>query len=155
VAGNNSKVADGGSSTFLTSTAMHGLTRDISTPRMGSRASSFSHRDPSLVKLLREAVNWCSRCLHQLLGFNLKRAEIQALWLPIYRCFGLISKRIRLRSHFDPTIKLVSTLVRSNPKGTNFMCGSVLDSASALWWSFFGPLCGLCTGERPSARLGQ
>jgi hypothetical protein len=46
VAGNDSKVADGGGSTFSASTTVHGLTRDLSTPRMGSRASSRSFLGP-------------------------------------------------------------------------------------------------------------
>jgi hypothetical protein len=131
--GNDSKVADGGGSTFPPSTAVHGLTRDLSTPRMGSQASSFSPRDPSPVQLLREVANWCSRRPLQVIGFDLKRAEIRALWPPIYRGFGLILKRIRLRSHFDPSIELVSALVRFNPKGTNSMRGLGSDSASAPW----------------------
>jgi hypothetical protein len=35
----------------------------------------------------------------------------------IYVGFGLISKRIRSRSCFGPSIELVSALVRFNPKG--------------------------------------
>jgi hypothetical protein len=147
--GNDSKVADGSGSTFPPSTAVHGLTRDLSTPRMGSQASSFSPRDPSPVQLLREVANWCSRrplqvigfdlkraeirALWPPIGFDLKRAEIRALWPPIYRGFGLILKRIRLRSHFDPSIELISALVRFNPKGTNSMRGLGSDSASAPW----------------------
>jgi hypothetical protein len=46
VAGNDSKVVDGGGSAFIASTAVHGLTRDLLTPRMGSRASSRSFPDP-------------------------------------------------------------------------------------------------------------
>jgi hypothetical protein len=169
---NDSKLADGGGSTFLASTAVHGLTWDLLTPRMGSRASTFSPRDPSLVQLLREAVNWCLRRPLQVLGFDLKRAEIQALWLPIYRGFSLISKRIRLWSCFDPSIELIYALVRVNLKGTNSMRSSGSDSASTPWWrrdlagpllaslsraqwSFFGQQCGLCTGEKSSARLGR
>jgi hypothetical protein len=117
VAGNDSNVAVSGSSTFPTSTAPHGLTRDRSTPRMGSQASSFSPQDPPLVQLLREAANWCLRRLLRVLGFDQKRTEIRALWPPIYRGFGLISKRIRSRSCFDPSIELVSALVGINLKG--------------------------------------
>jgi hypothetical protein len=79
VVGNDSKVADGGGSTSSALTTVHGLTRDLLTPRMGSRASSFSPRDPSPVQLLREAANWCLRRLLRVLGFDLKRAEIWAL----------------------------------------------------------------------------
>jgi hypothetical protein len=42
-------------------------------------------------------------------------AKIRAPWLPIYRGFGLISKRILLRSRFDLSIELISALVRFNP----------------------------------------
>jgi hypothetical protein len=84
---------------------------------MGSRASSFSPRDPSRVQLLQEAANWCLRRPIQVLGFDLKWAEIRVLWPPIYGGFDLISKRIRSRSYFDPSIELVSVLVRFNPKG--------------------------------------
>jgi hypothetical protein len=131
--GNDSKVADGGGSTFPASTAVHGLTRDLLTPRMGSRASSFSPRDPYSVQLLREAVNWCLRRPLQVLGCNLKRAEIRALLPPICRGFGLISKIIRLQSRFDPSIELIFALVRFNPKGMNSMRGLGLNSASAPW----------------------
>jgi hypothetical protein len=62
-------------------------------------------------------VNWCPRCPLRVLGFDPKQAKIRAPWLPIYRGFGLISKRILLRSHFDLSIELVSTLVRFNPMG--------------------------------------
>jgi hypothetical protein len=116
-AGSDTKVADGGGSTFSASTVVHGLTWDLLTPRLGSWASPFSPRDPSPVQLLREAVNWCSRHPLQALGFDPKRAKIRAPWPPIYRGFGLITKRIRLRSHLDPSIKLVSTLVRFNLAG--------------------------------------
>jgi hypothetical protein len=131
--GNDSKVADGGGSTFPASTAVRGLTRDFLTPRMGSRASSFSPRDPYSVQLLREAVNWCLQRPLQVLGFNLKRAKIWALLPPIYRGFGLISKRIRLQSRFDPSIEIISALVRFNLKRTNSMHGLGLNSASAPW----------------------
>jgi hypothetical protein len=57
-------------------------------------ASSFSPRDPSLVQLLQEATNLFLQCPLRVLGFDLKRAEIWALWPPIYRGFGLILKRI-------------------------------------------------------------
>jgi hypothetical protein len=117
VARNNSKVADSSGSTFPASTVAHDLTRDPPAPRMGSWASSFSPRGPPLIQLLQEAVNWCLRRPLRVLGFDLKRAEIRALWLPIYRGFGLISKRIRSRSYFDPSIELVSVLVRINLKG--------------------------------------
>jgi hypothetical protein len=110
-------VVDDGDSTPPASTAVHGLTRDLPTPRMGSRASSFSPRDPSSVQLLREAANWCLQCPLRVLLFDLKRAEIRVLWLPIYRGFSLILKRIRSRSCFDPSIKLISALVSFNPKG--------------------------------------
>jgi hypothetical protein len=131
--GNDSKVADGGGSTSPASTAVHGLTRDLLTPRMTSRASSFSPRDPYSVQLLREAVNWCLQRPLQVLGFDLKRAEIRALLPPICRSFGLISKIIRLQSRFDPSIELIFALVRFNPKGMNSMRGLGLNSASAPW----------------------
>jgi hypothetical protein len=117
VVGNDSKVAVGVGSTFLASTTPHGLNRDPPAPRMGSQASLFSPQDPPLVQLLREAANWCLRCPLRVLGFDLKRVEIPALWPPIYRGFGLISKRIRSRRYFDPSIELVSTLVGINLKG--------------------------------------
>jgi hypothetical protein len=94
VVGNDSKVADGGGSTFPTSTVLDGLTRDSLAPRMGSQASLFSPQDPPQVQLLRVAANWCLRHQLQVLGFDLKRAEIRALWPPIYRGFSLILKRI-------------------------------------------------------------
>jgi hypothetical protein len=50
---------------------------------------------------------------------DLKRAEIRALWPPMYRGFGHISKRIRSRSCFDPSIKLIYALVGINLKGKN------------------------------------
>jgi hypothetical protein len=115
--GNDSKVVDCGGSTFPASVALHSLTRDFPTPRMGSLASLFSPRGPSSVQLLREVANWCPRRPLRVLGFDPKRAKILALWPPIYLGFGLISKRIRSRSHFDPSIELVSVLVRFNPKG--------------------------------------
>jgi hypothetical protein len=59
VAGNDTKVADGGGLTFPALMAVHGLTRDLPTPRMGSRASSFPPQDPSPVQLLQDAANWC------------------------------------------------------------------------------------------------
>jgi hypothetical protein len=90
MAGNDPKVVVGGDSTFPASTVSHGLTRDPPAPRMGSQASSFSPQDPPVVQLLREAVNWCLRHPLRVLGFDLKRAEIRALWLPIYR--GLIAE---------------------------------------------------------------
>jgi hypothetical protein len=34
------------------------------------------------------------RQLLRVLGFDIKQAEILAIWLPIYKGFGLISKRI-------------------------------------------------------------
>jgi hypothetical protein len=52
----------------------------------------------------------------RVLGFDLKRVEIRTLWPPIYRGFGLISKRIRSRSCFDPSIELISAMVGINPK---------------------------------------
>jgi hypothetical protein len=39
------------------------------------------------------------------------RGKIQVPWPPIYRGFGLISKRILLRSRFDSSIELFSVLV--------------------------------------------
>jgi hypothetical protein len=117
VVGNDPKVADGGGSTFPALTVSHGLTRDPLAPRMGSQASSFSHEDPPPVQLLREAANWCLRCPLRVLGFDLKRVEIQALWPPIYSGFNLTSKRIRSRSCFDPLIELISALVGINLKG--------------------------------------
>jgi hypothetical protein len=101
------------------------------------------------------------------------------LWLPIYRGFGLISKRIRSLSCFDPSIELVSALVRFNlmmktPRVVRVqdelhraaVLGSVtlsqLESAGltgglpgCAWWNSFGSLRGLRTGERTNARLGQ
>jgi hypothetical protein len=156
--------------------AVHGLTRDLPTPRMGSRASSFSSQDPSPVQLLREVVNWCLQHPLRVLGFDLKRAEIRALWPPIYSGFGLISKRIRLRSCLDPSIELISVLVRFNPKGKTpgvIRVWDELDRAAILVsvtpcqlgsagltsgllgrarWNSFEPLRRLRTGER--TRLG-
>jgi hypothetical protein len=117
VVGNDSKVADGGGLTFSALIVVHGHTRDLPTPRMGSRASLFSPRDLSPVQLLREVTNWCLRHPLLVLGFDLKRTEIRALWPPIYRGFDLISERIRSQSCFDPSIKLIFALVRFNPKG--------------------------------------
>jgi hypothetical protein len=78
-------------------------------------------------------VKWCSRRLLHVLVFDLKRPEIRALRSPISRGFGLISKGIRLRSCFDPSIELISALVRFNPKGTNSMRGLGSDSTSTPW----------------------
>jgi hypothetical protein len=179
MAGNDSKVANGSGTTFLASAASHGLTRCLPTPRTGSRASSLSPRDPSLIQLLQEVTNWCLQPLLRVLGFDPKRAKIRALWLPIYRGFGLISKRIRSRSHFDPSIKLISTLVRFNLKGktpkvirvrdelsraavlgsvTPSQLGSAGPTGGQLGrtrWNSIGLLHGLRTGERTSARLGR
>jgi hypothetical protein len=51
--------------------------------------------------------------------FASKRCKIRAPWPPIYWGFGLISKRILLRSHFDPSIEFVSTLVWIISMGKN------------------------------------
>jgi hypothetical protein len=138
VVGNDSKVVDGGGSTFPASTAVHDLTWVLLTPTMGSRASSFSPRDHSLVQLLWEAANWFLQRSLRVLGFNLKQLEIRALWPPIYRGFCLISKWIRSRSYFDPSIKLISALVRFNPKGRlpgqyEFGMNSVGRPSSGRW----------------------
>jgi hypothetical protein len=69
------------------------------------------------VQLLREAANWCPRRPLRVLGFDPKRTKIRAPWPPIYKGFGLISKRTLLRSRFDLSIELVSALVRFNPMG--------------------------------------
>jgi hypothetical protein len=66
----------------------------------------------SPVQLLREVANWCPRRSLHVLGFDPKWAKIRTPWPPIYRGFGLISNRILLRSHFDPSIEFVSALVR-------------------------------------------
>jgi hypothetical protein len=84
-----------------------------------------------------------------------------------------------LRSRFDPSIELVSVLVRFNPKGKTprairvwdelgraVVLGSVtpsqLGSAGPTGglpgrarWNSFGPLYGLRIGDRTSARLGR
>jgi hypothetical protein len=140
-------------------------------PRMGSQASSFSPQDPPPVQLLREAVNWCLRYPLRVLGFDLKWAEIWALWPPIYRGFILISKRIRSQSCFEPSIKLVCMLVMITPKGkapsmirvwdeldraadpgsvTPSQLGSARPTGGLLGhvrWKSFGSLRGLRTGE--------
>jgi hypothetical protein len=146
---------------------------------MGSQDSSFSPQDPPPIQLLWEAANWCLRRPLQVLGFDLKRAEIQALWSHIYRGFGVISKRIRSLSYFDPSIDLISVLVGINPKGktpgairvrdelaraadpvsaTLSQLGSAgpTDGLSGpVRWKFSGPLHGLLIGERTRARLGR
>jgi hypothetical protein len=115
----------------------------------------------------------------RVLGFDLKRVEIRAQWPPIYRGFSLISKRIRSRSCFDPSIKLVSTLVAINLKGKTPSAIQVwnelaqaADPGSATLsqlcssgptgglpghtrWKFSRPLCGLRTGEGTRARMGR
>jgi hypothetical protein len=57
--------------------------------------------------------------LLRVLGFDSKRGKIRAPWPPIYRGFGLVSKRILLRSRFDPSIEFVSTLVWIISMGKN------------------------------------
>jgi hypothetical protein len=117
VAGGDLKVADGGGLTFL---GFDGVARPH--PRSSGLKDGFprflvlSSRS-YLVQLLQEAANWCSRRSLQVLGFDPKRAKIQAPWPPIYRGFCLISKRILLRSRFDPSIEFVFTLVRFNLMG--------------------------------------
>jgi hypothetical protein len=127
MAEDDSKVADGGSLTFPGFDGVAQPYPRSSGPRMGSQASSFSPQDPPPVQLLWEKVDWCMQRLLRVLGFDLKRAEIQALWLPIYRGFGLISKRIQSRSYFNPSIGLIYVFVGINPKGKNSRRGTSLE----------------------------
>jgi hypothetical protein len=93
----------------------------------------LSSRSP-LVQLLWEAVDWCMWQLLWVLGFDLKHAEIRALWPPIYRGFGLISKTIRSWSCFDPSIRLVYALDGINPKGKNSRYGTSLEQTRSGCW---------------------
>jgi hypothetical protein len=117
VAGDDLKVADSGGLNFL---SFDGVARPH--PRTSGLKVGFpsflvlsSRSYP--VQLLREAVNWCPRRSLRVLGFDPKRAKLRAPWPPIYRGFGLISKRILLRSHFEPSIEFVSALARFNLMG--------------------------------------
>jgi hypothetical protein len=115
--GDDLKVADGSGLNFL---SFNGVTRPhtrSSGPKDGFPSFLVLSSRSYLVQLLREAANWCPRRSLRVLWFDPKRAKIRAPWPPIYRGFGLISKRILLRSHFDPSIKFVSTLVRFNLMG--------------------------------------
>jgi hypothetical protein len=72
-----------------------------------------------LVQLLQEAMNLVAAAFASVLGFGSVRGKIRAPWTLIYRDFGLISKRILLRSRFAPSIELFSALVWINPMGKN------------------------------------
>jgi hypothetical protein len=93
VAGDGLKVAVGGGLDF---SSFDGVAR----PQDPTRSNCFGRRRI-----------WCPRRLLRVLGFNSLRGKIRAPWPPIYRGFGLISKRILLRSRFDSSIELFSALV--------------------------------------------
>jgi hypothetical protein len=108
----------------------HGLTRGPPAPGNGSQGSSLSPEDPTWSNCFGRRRIWCLRRLLHVLGFDSMRGKIRAPWLPIYRGFGLISKRILLQSCFDPSIEFVSALVWIISMGKNL---SLLRS-----WDEFG-----------------
>jgi hypothetical protein len=92
-------------------TASHGLTRGPPVLGIGSQGSLRSPQDPTWSNCFVKRQIWCPRRFLRVLGFDSMQGKIRAPWPPIYRDFGLISKRILLRSRFDSSIKLFSTLV--------------------------------------------
>jgi hypothetical protein len=100
-------------------TASHGLTQGPLALGIGSQGSSLSPQDPTWSNCFGRRQIWCPRRLLHVLGFDSKRGKIRAPWPPIYRGFGLISKRILLWSRFDPSIEFVSTLVWIISMGNN------------------------------------
>jgi hypothetical protein len=97
--------------TSRASTASHGLTRGPPALGIGSQGSSRSPQDPTRSNCFGRRRIWCPRRLLRVLAFDSMRGKIRAPWPPIYRGFGLISKRILLRSRFDSSIELFSALV--------------------------------------------
>jgi hypothetical protein len=103
--------------TSRASTASHGLTRGPPALGIGSQGSSRSPQDPTRSNCFERRRIWCPRHLLRVLGFDSMRGKIRAPWPPIYRGFGLISKRILLRSRFDSSIESFSALVWITSKG--------------------------------------
>jgi hypothetical protein len=97
--------------TSRASMASHGLTQGPPALGIGSQGSSRSPQDPTRSNCFGRRRIWCRRRLLRVLGFDSTRGKIRAPWPHIYRGFGLISKRILLRSHFDSSIELLSMLV--------------------------------------------
>jgi hypothetical protein len=97
--------------TSRASTASHGLTRGPPALGIGSQGSSRSPQDLTRSNCFGRRRIWCPRRLLRVVGFDSMRGKIRVPWPPIYRGFGLISKRILLRSRFDSSIELFSVLV--------------------------------------------
>jgi hypothetical protein len=132
VEGDDLKVADSGGLNFLSFNAVARPHPRSSGPKDGFPSFLVLSSRSYPVQLLREAVNWCPRRSLRVLGFDPKRAKIRASWPHIYRGFGLISKRILLRSRFDPSIEFVSSLVRFNFMGKT---PGVLRTRDELGWA--------------------
>jgi hypothetical protein len=104
---------------------------------------------------------------HRVLGFGIKRAEIRAIWPPIYMGFGLISKRIWSWSYFDSSIRLGYTLVGINQKGKHSRRGMSSErtrpgcwpqSATPVWLGHIrltGGSLGHAWEKHGKARLGR
>jgi hypothetical protein len=105
--------------TSRASTALHGLTRGPPALGVGPHGSLRSSQAPTQSNCFERRRIWWPRRLLRVLGFGSVRDKIRVPWPPIYRDFGLISKRILLRSRFAPSIELFSTLVWINPMGKN------------------------------------
>jgi hypothetical protein len=102
------------------SRAFHGGEQLLLTPRASrSDSNNPSQRPcaPCRLQWLRETVDQRNHNSPRVLGFDIKRVEIWAIWSPIYKGFGLISKRIWSRSYFDSSIRLEYILVGINQKG--------------------------------------
>jgi hypothetical protein len=99
--------------TSRASTASHGLTRGPPALGVGPHGSLRSSQAPTRSNCFGRRRIWWPRRLLQVLGFGSVRGKIWAPWPPIYRDFGLITKRILLRSRFAPSIELVTGVGRA------------------------------------------